>query len=1061
MLDSTVESFAVAVQFPCYLVFLPKHFYSIIVMGNSLRHIIFAFSFTHVLAAQPANLKFSHITLEHGLSQSTVNAIVQDAQGFMWFGTQDGLNRYDGYAVTVFKQSASDTNSLSDNSIWCLLNDSRGDLWVGTLRGGVSRYILTEEKFVSYHHSPTNPSSISEDNVTALFEDSRGNVWLGTLNGGVNRYDRTTNRFTRFVHDKANPSSLANNTVWSMAEDRNGNLYVATWRGLSILRLHDEGKGFVSFHHNPSDARSLAGENIRVVYVDRSGTLWVGTWGNGLDRFDERTRTFRHFVHNPRNRRSIASNQILSIFEDAKGNLWIGTNDAGLNRFNPKDESFERYHSESRTSSSLNNDQVSAICEDRSGILWIGTGAGGVNVFDWRKSRFTLNNPSDLKGNDVWAILEDRNAELWVGTYGNGVSRFDRNRRLAANYRFDASDARSLSHDNVLAMCEGADGTIWIGTEGGGLNRFERSTNTFTRFKHEPNNPNSVSLNEITALLEDRNSQLWIGTNGGRVDRLDVASGKFHHYIPDETNPSALRGTSVMEIFEDSRGTIWIGTLSGGLLSYDRETDGFKRYTQSLGISSNTVLSIGEDKNGMLWIGTYGGGLNRFDHTTGEVTHFREEDGLPNNVVYGILPDHRSNLWLSTNRGISRFNPARKTFRNYDVTDGLQANEFNQGAFYRSRRGELFFGGINGLNAFFPDSIKDNDIVPPIYLTSFTVFDKPLRLTGKQRIRLAHDENFFSFEFVALNFTSPEKNQYAYMLEGLDKNWITASAARRYASYTNLDPGDYVLRVKGSNNDGIWNEAGASLGIVIAPPYWKTWWFRIAAALAIGGILFAMYRYRVNKLLEIERIRSSIATDLHDDIGSTLTEIALYSDVSLRALRAKKIEQQLDGDFRKVEAHLEEIGTTSRGLIDAMNDIVWAVDPKNDSFEFLLLRMKTHAARMFDAKGINYEIDIPQELSHLHLPLGFRRRFYLIFKEAINNIVRHAHPTKVLLKIRKEGRVLVMTIVDDGTGFDVENANEGNGLSNMKKRAQSLNGSLDVLSAVGRGTTVTLKARIP
>jgi ligand-binding sensor domain-containing protein len=1071
------------------LVFLQKHFYSTDVRQEPfLRQIVLACFFAPILLAQPTNLKFSHITLEQGLSQSTVNAIVQDAQGFMWFGTQDGLNRYDGYAVTVFKHSAADTNSLPDNSIWCLLNDSRGDLWIGTLRGGASRYIPSENRFVHYRSSPTNPASISEDNVTSLFEDSRGNVWLGTLNGGVNRHDRATNRFTRFVHDEAIQTSLANNTVWSMAEDRSGNLYVATWRGLSRLNLNDEKKGFVSFHHNPSDSRSLAGENIRVVYVDRSGTLWIGTWGNGLDQFyatgasppatmshrwragasggDERTQAFRHFAHDTRNTRSISGNQILSIYEDAKGNLWIGTNDAGLNLFNPSDETFTRYRNDPQTATSLNNDQVSAMCEDRAGALWIGTGAGGVNVFDWRKSRFALyrdllDHPSDLNGNDVWAILEDRNDELWVGTYGTGLSRFERNRRLVANYRFDAKNARSLSHDNVLSLCEGADGTIWIGTEGGGLNRFERRTNSFTRWKHEPNNSNSISLNEITALHEDRNRQLWIGTNGGRVDRLDIASGTFHHYVPDEKKPSALSGTSVMEIFEGSSGTIWIGTLGGGLLSYDREADAFKRYSQSPGVSANTVLSLGEDNDGMLWVGTYGGGLHRFDRATGEISLFTEENGLPNNVVYGILPDNHGNLWMSTNKGISRFNPERKTFRNYDATDGLQGNEFNQGAFFRSRRGELFFGGINGLNSFFPDSIKDNDFVPPIFLTSFKVFDKPMRLAGTQHITLAHDENFFSFEFVALNFTSPEKNQYAYTLDGLDKNWISASAARRYASYTNLDPGEYTLRVKGSNNDGLWNESGAMLGITITPPYWKTWWFRIAAAVAIGGILFAMYRYRVNKLLEIERIRSSIATDLHDDIGSTLTEIALYSDVSLRELRAKKLEQKPDGDFRKVESHLEEIGTTSRGLIDAMNDIVWAVDPKNDSFEFLLLRMKTHAARMFDAKGINYEIEIPEELSHLHLPLGFRRRFYLIFKEAINNIVRHAHPTKVLLKIRKEGRVLVMTIVDDGVGFDVENANEGNGMTNMRKRSESLSGSLSIKSALNQGTTVRLRAAIP
>ncbi|MBI5472876.1 MAG: hypothetical protein HY961_11075, partial [Ignavibacteriae bacterium] len=460
-----------------------------------------------------------------------------------------------------------------------------------------------------------------------------------------------------------------------------------------------------------------------------------------------------------------------------------------------------------------------------------------------------------------------------------------------------------------------------------------------------------------------------------------------------------------------------------------------------------------------------GGGLNRFDTATKHFDYFTEQEGLPNNVIYGILPDAHGNLWLSTNKGISRFTPQSKMFRNYDLKDGLQGNEFNQGSHFASKRGELFFGGLNGLNAFFPDNIRDNGYVPPVYLTNFKVFDTPIPgpivRTGIDPIQLSYAENFFSFELVALNFTSPEKNQYRYMLEGLDKDWIAVNSLRRYASYTNLDPGEYVLRIKGSNNDGVWNEQGAAIGIVIVPPYWKTLWFQALVVFAAAGILFLMYRYRVNKLLEIERIRSSIAVDLHDDIGSTLTEIALYSDVGLREVRARAVEKHLNGKLNKVESLLEDIGSTSRGLIDAMNDIVWAVDPKNDSFEFLLLRMKNHAARMFDAKGINYEIDIPEAISHLHLPLQFRRRFYLIFKEAINNILRHAHPTKVQLTIRKEGRSLVMAIVDDGRGFDVRAESQGNGLNNMQKRAQSLNGTQTVDSEMRKGTTVKLRATIP
>jgi signal transduction histidine kinase len=524
-----------------------------------------------------------------------------------------------------------------------------------------------------------------------------------------------------------------------------------------------------------------------------------------------------------------------------------------------------------------------------------------------------------------------------------------------------------------------------------------------------------------------------------------------------------------MALYEDRDSYIWIGTWGGGVSRYDRRTDSFVRFTNVpddiRSLNNNTVLSLYQDQEGAVWMGTYGGGLNRYDPNTRAFTHYTEADGLPNNVVYAVLPDRSGNLWLSTNKGISKFNLSTRTFRNYDVKDGLQGNEFNMGSYYGSRSGRLFFGGINGFNVFHPDSIRDNADIPPVVLTSFKVFDMPIALDrsilATDVVHLAYDQNFFSVEFVALNFVSPEKNRYAYRLEGLDGNWVNAGT-RRFAIYTNIDPGTYTLRVKGSNNDGIWNNEGVSVAIVIPPPYYKTWWFRGLVLALIALALVLMYRYRVKKLLEIERIRASIATDLHDDIGSTLTEIALFSDVGIREIRSLVPGKPVTGaESEKVSALLEEIGHTSRTLIDSMNDIVWAIDPKNDSFEFLLLRMKTHAARMMDAKGINYDIEIPPEMSELELPLGFRRRFFLIFKEAINNIIKHAHPTRVQLTLAKERNALVMTITDNGVGFDPRSADEGNGLRNMEERAAALGGTLSITSARASGTSIILRAPIP
>jgi ligand-binding sensor domain-containing protein len=1040
---------------------------------------LLAIPFAH---SQPAELKFENISLDRGLSQSTVNAVVQDGRGFMWFGTQDGLNRFDGYAVTVYKHNAFDPSSLSDNSVWALCRDLQGNIWIGTMRGGLDHYIVGQDRFEHYRNNPSDSTSIGENDVTSLFVDSRGVLWVGTMTQGLNRFDEKTGKFTRYRHNPNDRTSLSDNTVWSICEDGHHALWVGTWNGLCRMTPpgtpeRDSSWSNLKFTRFPSAQAGRehpGGNQIRTMCVTRDGMLWVGTWGDGLRRFDMKRNTSLRFVHQSAAGSSLSSNLILSLLEDSKGNLWIGTGDEGLDLFRRSKESFVHFRREQENPRSLSNDIICSLLEDESGALWIGTAAGGVNRLDWQKNRFVhyrdrQSVPGDLKGNDVWAILQDRSGALWIGTYGKGLNRIDRTTGQYTLFQHDARNAGSLSHDNVIALCESRSGDLWVGTEGGGLNRFDRAGKRFDVYRHNPRDPSSLSQDEVTVIREDTRGKLWIGTNGSGVDCYDPATHTFNHFRPGGPDERSLSNGSIMAIMEDRDGAIWVGTYGGGLNRIDRKTGSVTRFLSSLtdssALNNSTVLSIYEDPEENLWMGTYGGGLNMLEPNSSRFAHFTEADGLPNNVIYGILPDDRGHLWLTTNKGLSRFDMKTKSFRNFDVSDGLQGNEFNQGAYFRSRTGELFVGGINGFNTFFPDSIRDNLRPPPIYLTSFKVFDKPVALpqaiTVVHEIQLSHAQNFFSFEFVALNYTSPEKNRYAYMLEGLDDGWIDAGT-RRYASYTNLGPQEYVFRVKGSNNDGVWNEEGASIKVVISPPYWMTWWFRFLVVAAISAILFLMYRYRVNKLLEIERIRASIATDLHDDIGSTLTEMALFSDVGLRELRGRPKDGKItESEILKVSALLKEIGSTSRNLIDAMNDIVWSIDPKNDSFDFLLMRMKTHAARVLEAKRINYEIDIPPELSQLRLPLGFRRGIFLIFKEAINNILRHARSSKVVLMIRRERGDLVMTVSDNGVGFDMHVHGDGNGLRNMRLRAESLSGELAVTSSPATGTTVILRAPIP
>jgi ligand-binding sensor domain-containing protein/signal transduction histidine kinase len=1036
--------------------------------------------FSCAAIGQIGTLKFDQISLEQGLSQSTVNAIVQDGLGFMWFGTQDGLNRYDGYSFAIYKQTLTDSTSLSDNGIWSLCRDSSGDIWIGTTRGGLNRYHTARGLFTHYTHDSHDSTSISDNNITSVFQDSRGIVWAGTLTGGVNLLAPGKRSFARLSHIPFDSTSLADNAVWAVSEDRSGVIWIATWGGLcrynpSPRETTEPGSGSLRrYSHDPHRQETIASNRIRTILAGQDGRIWIGTWGQGLDCLDARTGVIAHYTASSPAPHRLSSNLILSLHEDTHGTLWIGTGDAGLNCLDLHTGAIKQFSHVPNQARSLNNDIICSLYEDKSGILWIGTGAGGINVFDRLRNRFPHFQSMDhtqegLSGNDVWSLVEDPGGSIWIGTYGAGLNRFDRSSGVFTHYQNNPRVPTSLAHNNVISLTVSRTGELWVGTEGGGLDRLNVARGTFTHYRHVPHDTNSLVQNEITALHEDAEGNLWIGTNGGGLDKLDRARKTFIHFAPDETSPTALPAGTVLALCEDASGYLWVGTYGGGLARLDPATDKFQRYQSVAGqancLNNNTVLSLYADPSGTLWVGTYNGGLNEFDRKADTWRHYTESDGLPNNVIYGILPDQKGRLWLPTNKGLARFTPATGEVRVFDVTDGLQGNEFNQGASYRSRSGMMYLGGINGFNAFFPDSVCDNPHVPAVFLTSLRVFDRavplPQALSTTNAITLQHDQNFLSFEYVALGFTVPAKNQYRYMLEGLDKSWIDAGH-RRYASYTNLDPGIYTLRICASNNDGIWNDTGTSMAITIVPPYWRTWWFRVAVVAVLAAILLLMYRYRVRKLLEIERIRTSIATDLHDDIGSTLTEIALFSDVGAREVKSKLPSSMLtEEDRTRLISLFSDTGSTARSLIDAMNDIVWAVDPKNDSFEFLLLRMKMHAVKMLEAKGINYEINIPSELASLRLPLGMRRRLFLIFKEAINNILRHAHPTRVILTMRREGHNLIMTMADNGIGFDPGSGSRGNGLHNMEERARSIGGELSITSARGVGTTITLHSPIP
>ncbi len=652
--------------------------------------------------------------------------------------------------------------------------------------------------------TPPTRYSLSDDAVTSIYEDKAGTLWVGTVEGGLNKFDREKGGFIRYQNDPADPYSLSSNFIFEVYEDKAGTIWIGTING-GLNRLDRQTGKFIRYQNNPADPYSLSQDNVRALHEDKNGGFWIGTQGGGLDKLDRETGKFSHHRNSLANPDSLSNNYIFSLYEDRAGIIWVATDGGGVSRFNPETK-FISYRNDPNDPNSLSNSVVLAIYEDRAGTLWVGTADGGLNNLDQQTGRFT-------------------------------------------HYRNDPANPSSLSARNVSSIHEDKSGTLWVGTDTGGLNKLDRRTGRFTRYLNNPDDPDSLSDNEVGPIYEDRAGVLWVGTASGGLNKLDRNTGKFARYLSDPDNPESAENT-VNSIYEDAGGTFWVGTRGDGLKKFDRETGTFTHYRNNPSdpatLGNDYISSIYEDESGRLWVGTKYG-LDLFDRGSQTFSHLTEKDGLPNSTINNVLSDKQGNLWISTNNGLSKFDPRTRTFWNYDTGDGLQGNEFNSGAAFRSPRGEMFFGGVNGFTRFYPDKILISFVNPPIAITAINKLDNSGKLNQKMsagdEVALSYRDNLISFEFMALDFINPQKIQYAYMLEGFDKSWIYCGT-RREAFYTNLDGGNYVFRVKGTNSDGVWNEEGAFMRVNISPPPWKTWWAYVLYGLALAGSVFAYVRLR-------------------------------------------------------------------------------------------------------------------------------------------------------------------------------------------------------------------------
>ena len=818
-------------------------------------------------AQSEPHLLFKQLSIEHGLSQNSVNCILQDRSGFMWFGTESGLNKFDGYTFTVYLPREGSSNTLSNSWINALYEDRHGSIWAGT-ENGLNQFVPAREKFIQYVHNPQDPNSLSSSRVFCIYESKDGNLWIGT-DAGLNLFNRSQNQITRFQHDPASPQSLSHNDVRAICQDRNGFIWIGTFGG-GLNRLDPLNGNITHFRHDPAKPdSSLSDDDIISLLIDPYGIIWIGTNSGGLVRFDPDHNHFKIYKHDPDNPASLSDNSVNCLIFDAEGTLWVGTNAGGLNRFDPAREVFTSYYHQPNDVFSLSDNRVVSLYVTAARILWVGTYRGISKVtLNQRNIRRFLSNPFDsssLSHPEVRALCESSSGILWVGTDGGGLNVFDRSRLRARHFRHNPSNSNSLSSDRVFAVVEDAGGLLWIGTYDGGLNQFDARTNRFTHYRHKPGDPASLSDDRIRCIFMERSGIFWIGTDGGGLNRFDPGTKKFKSYRFNPARPKSLSSDRIFSIAQDASGKLWLGAYGGGLCVFNPETEEFTCYSHDplnpSSLSSNYVINICVDRAGNVWVGTNGGGLSKFEPAKGTFVSYTEANGLPSSVAYGILEDDDGKIWVSSNRGLSRIDPLTGAIKNFDVSDGLQSYEFNGGACQKGKEGLLYFGGINGFNAFRPREIHENQNIPPVVITDFqisnvsikpgAVFDDQIILTRSiaetKALELSWKHRVIAFEFATLDYTCPEKNQYAYILKGFEKEWNYVGT-RRFASYSNLPPGEYVFRVKGSNNDGRWNETGAAISIRVIPPFWRTRLFYGLAVLVGGLALFALFRYRIGQV---------------------------------------------------------------------------------------------------------------------------------------------------------------------------------------------------------------------
>ncbi len=1025
-----------------------------------------------------AAIRFHRISIEEGLSQSVVNAMAQDKTGFLWLGTENGLNRYDGYSFTVFNPDPSDPGSLSDGWVTALLADTDGSVWVGTMQGGLNWYNPATGKFTRFQNDPENATSLTAGSVTSIYRDREGNLWVGTSKG-LNRWDPAANSFTRVIGSDQDPASLSG-AVSTIFQDSSGRLWIGTNKGLNLY--HPVDQTFSRYVSVPSDPSTLSDASVNGMAEDHKGNLWVGT-DKGLNRFNPATGKFVRYLNNSNDPGSLVYDHVNALLVDSNGTLWVATN-WGLDRYDASHDEFTHYQSNPLVPNSISVNVIYSLLEDREGVLWFGTWGGGVNKYDRADNQLALyrNDPNDsrtVNNGGIFPIFADQDGTAWIGVFGQGLDHFNPTTGVFTHYGIDAKNPDGLNSPNVWSIVRDHDGVLWLGTDNG-LDQFDEQSGKFIHHTHNEADPRTINADAVTALFQDHAGNLWVGTNLG-LDRYDRSANTFIHYS-DSADTDNKTPVGICHISEDHLGNLWISTNGTGLYYFDVKAGTFRHLTHDPedhnSLVDNIVLWTYEDAQNIVWIATAGRGVNKYNPATDTFTLYTAQQGLPNDFVYCIIPDEAGLLWMATNRGISRFNPLQETFQNYTAADGLQGNEFNSNACARAADGSLYFGGLTGLNHFFPSALRSSDFQPPIVITKLTQEGKPLVTMppeAARQITLKSPQNSFEFEFTSLSLSQPERSQYAYMLDGFDTDW-NALGTNRDGRYTNLPGGDYVLRLRASNR-GAWTESASPIRVTVIPPFWQTWWFFGLSGLALTAGAFGAYRLRIRSMeaqktelerqvkertMEIERLfeqtkelaiieeRNRLARELHDSAKQKA-----FAALAQLGTAGGLIQHNVGA----AQAHISEAENLVYDVIQELTFLIQEMYPLALQEKGLATVLREYAFEWETRTDIRAIVRIENER---RLPLEVEQALYRISQEALANIARHSHASQAEISVLYQPGTVSLAVSDNGQGFDQSQKPKGIGLRSIQERAESIGGTAVIQSTPAQGTrvqvTVTLRA---